>query len=177
MLTLSNVKQHLRIDFDEDDFYLHGLIDVATKTIEAETNRAIETITLTHILDGFDSTITLPEAPIQSVTSIRYHDQNRIEQTLPSTEYTVDSRKVFTEITPAYGKTWPTTTPAPQSVTVTYIAGYQPSNIPAPLKQAALMLIGSLYEQRENHVEGEALRYAPVGVKHLIRRYKVPVVV
>jgi len=171
MITLSEAKAQLVIDHTDDDSLIVSLIDSAVAMVSSYTCRILDVETRTQILDGFPAVITLDAAPLVSVTSIAYKDTDDADQTLSSSLYTVDSRDSYAKVTPVYGSDWPSTTAAPQSVTVTFQAGY--SSSPAPLKQAALMIVSSLYEQRENHITGTIIARVPVSAEWLMNPYRI----
>ena len=171
MITLAEAKAQLVVDHTDDDSLIVSLINSAEAMVASYTNRVMDTATKTMILDGFPSVITLDAAPFVSLTSIVYNDTDDAEQTLSASLYTVDARGTYAKVTPVYGADWPSTTAAPQSVTVTFVAGY--STPSEPLKQAALMYLSSLYEQRENHITGVMANKVPVSAEYLMQPYRI----
>lgn len=174
MITVAEVKSQSVIDHDDDDSLLSGFVVPAAESAVANfTNRVMDAAEQVQILDGFPPVITLEKAPYISITSIKYNDVDDVEQTLASSGYTVDSRGMYATITPVYGSSWPSTTAAPQSVTVTYQAGYD--SPPAALKQAALMIAASLYDLRENHIVGTTAASVPISAEYIMQPYRIPV--
>lgn len=93
----------------------------------------------------------IPRPPLQSVVSIQYVDQTGATQTLPATNYSVDTARMPGRVVPAYGMFWPFTLPSINSVTVQYQAGYgTPEQVPETIKLAIKMAVHQWYENRED---------------------------
>lgn len=92
----------------------------------------------------------IPRSPLQSVVSISYVDQAGRTQTLPASNYNVDTARKPGRVVPAYGLFWPFTLPSINSVTVQYQAGYgqAPNQIPATLRGAIRIAVHQWYEER-----------------------------
>lgn len=157
-LTLAEAKAHLRVDSTDDDAYISSLIIVARQYAETYTARAISLATYLFSLDEFpDGQIVLPNPPVQSIESITYIDADGVEQSLGEGSYDVDFNHEPCRIAPAFNTSWPGTRAVPAAVKITFTAGYpgvgsgsaEESTIPASIKQACLLMIGHLYENRE----------------------------
>jgi len=74
---------------------------------------------------GFE--IVLPVSSLQSVDSIKYLDNDGIQQTLAPSAYKVDNVSEPPRITPAWGTSWPTARNDFNSVELTFTAGYTAS--------------------------------------------------
>lgn len=178
-VSLAEAKKHCRIDTPEDDGLLTGYILGARQWAETYLRRALCTQTLELTLDCWPDEIVLPRPPHQSVTSINYVDGAGATQVLASSEYQVDlsSDSLAARIRPAYGKTWPTIRfDTFNAITVRYIAGYggNPSNCPDAIRSAILLLLGHLYEHREDVVIGTIATELPRGAKALLDPYRDP---
>lgn len=101
----------------------------------------------------FVSAFDLPLSPMQSVTSIKYLDENGTEQTLASSNYRVLNAGVETKrgrVELAYDETWPDTRPIEQAVTVTYVAGFGARNaVPWKYRQLIMAWVKELYDHRD----------------------------
>lgn len=153
VLGMSRVKEHLRVDGTQDDDLIRSYAQAAFDHIEGVTWRALVTQTLKLTLPRFATPILLPRDPIQSVDSVKYLDLNGDEQTLTVSDdwvaYT-DSNPV--QVRPAYQKSWPSARFVPDAIRVTFTAGYGTNvrDLPDSIVQAALLIIGDLFEHRES---------------------------
>ena len=173
-ITLDQAKDHLRVTIDDDDSLISELIISARVWTEVYLRRALLTQTWELYLDQFPDCIELPYSPIQSVTSVKYIDSDGAEQTLATSEYSVYEKKEPGLIVEAYDKTWPSTRSVKDAVTVQYIAGWQNAiNIPGTIKSAMLLLIGHLYENREQSIIGVQVNEIPFGIEALLHPHRV----
>lgn len=171
---------HLRLDTNDDQALVEGLIVTARMSVEEFTQRQLITATYTLKMDTFpssDCAIELPRPPLISLTSVAYLDASGVSQTLSSTtDYQSDLLSSPGRLLPAPGQVWPTTEyQRLNAVTIVYTAGYGAagSSVPRPLKQAMLLLIGQWYEHRENIVVGTIATELPMAVKMLCSPYRV----
>lgn len=177
-VTLAEAKTHLRIDVTDsaytiDDSYITTLIGVAREWCENYLDRSLIDKTLIQSYDDFTfgnmpvwgkdfkpiadymlPALALPGSPIRSVTSLKYTDINGIEQTLAATEYSLFVRNERGYLILGYGKSWPQIRPEPDAVRITYVAGYATvADVPVAIKQAILLMVGDLYENRSRQTE------------------------
>lgn len=184
-VTLCDARNHLRIEAfgyplaHPDDSYITALISVAREWCEQYIRRALATQTVNVVLDEFSDTMVLPITPVQSVTSIKYLDVAGVEQTLPSTVYYVDTFSGAVKLNP--NQVWPTVYNRDDVITIDYKAGYttgetlDPMPIPFPIRAAMLLIVGSLYENRQQDQMGSArITYnsLPLGVYNLLQPYR-----
>lgn len=162
-ISLAEAKAHCRVDADDSDGLIAGYILAARQHVETVCNRALISQTYDLFIDrgwpyyfDFDwrsnrRQIELPKAPAQSVTSISYVDSTGSTQILAANQYVVDVSTPIGRIEPAYGVSWPEVRCQPQAITVRFVAGYgsSPGDVPEPIRQAMLLLIGHWYESRE----------------------------
>ena len=122
-VSLDEAKDHLRVTASDDDVRITGYITAARKWVENYLGRALITQTWDKWLNQFpssypytalyiepetyhseDNIIEIQKAPLQSVTSITYTDENGVDQTLSTSIYTVDTDTVgFILLTIRYG--------------------------------------------------------------------------
>ncbi len=170
---LNDVKPHLRLYHSEEDAYLAGRIRAARQHVEwVLTKRALITQTLELTLRRWPDSgvIRLPQPPLQSVTHIKYIDSSNTEHIIEGGDlanYIIDTDSEPGEITPL--TSWPSVTlRKTAAIKVRYVAGYaSAADIPEPLIQGLLMLVGHFYENREIAVVGTSVIEIPFTVKAL----------
>lgn len=162
-VTLAEAKLHCKVDGNDDDTLITSLITAARLNAEHRTGRVLITQTWDITFDGFpDDSLDLPFPPLQSVTSITYLDSNGASQVLANTEYQVIINELSGRVVPAYGKAWPGTRPQPGAVTVRIVAGYGLAvAVPQSIKNWMLLIIGTLYAQREVVITGTIVQDSP----------------
>lgn len=172
-LSLAEAKAHCRVYGADDDGLLAGYIMAARAHAEVYTRRALMTQTLALTIDGGwpDDQIVLPKPPLQSVSSITYTDTTGAVQTLAADQYRVDATSHEGTIERAYGVTWPSVRDQSRTIVVTYVTGY--TQIPEPIRQALLLMVGHFYENREAVIVGQAPAELPLGVDALLFPYRV----
>lgn len=174
-LTVQEAKDWARITEDDDDATVERLVSAARAHVEELTGRALITQTWDFYLDAFPCWgITVPRPKLQTVTTLKYTDSNGVQQTLASSEYTVDARKEPGQIVPAYGKTWPSTRSVPNAVEIRFVAGYGTAadTVPFPLRQAIAVLVATMYENREA-LSDTVMPAVPMAFWQLIDQHRV----
>lgn len=169
-LTLTEVKEHLRVTFDNEDTLLTRLIAGAREAFERETGRQLLTATWRGFLDRFPlsdrEAIEVAKPPLSTLTSITYIDTSGVSQTWDAAAYTVEAfagpfagrGMVF----PKAEQLYPLTRRIPNAVTVNFDAGYgAAADVPDEIKEAMLAWIGHHYEHRELVVMGASPSLVP----------------
>ena len=162
----------------EDDL-LNSLITAARQYAEDYQGRAYLTQTWELWLDKFPSKdyIEIPLPPLQSVSSVKYHNTSDVEATFSSDDYFVDIKSEPGKVALNYSKTWPSTTLRPANgVCVEFVAGYgdAASDVPKKVKQAMFLLIAGWYEQRESFsMTGVNINPIPFAVDALLWQDRV----
>ena len=154
------------------DPLLNMYIAVARVHAEMVTQRQLLTATWKLVLDAFPgmslsgmsgisegrrfphNAIVIHKNPVQSVASIKYLDMSGVQQTMPSTDYVVDTTMEPARITPVFGKIWPIALPQIGSVEITFTAGYgAAADVPAGIKHWMLMRVDGLFKNRGETTE------------------------
>lgn len=171
-VTLSEVKAQAVIGHDLDDALLSVMISAAREHGESLTGRSWAPKTLEVVLDSFPSgAIELPASPVTAVLSIKYLDADGVEQTMPDTDYYVDTDSLVGRVVPK--DAWPETVERPNAVRVRYTAGFAAGSIPPALKQWLLIRVASLYAQRESLTAGNVSELSRSFVDGLLDPYTV----
>lgn len=170
-VSLPEAKKQTRCEFHtDDDALLTGLTAAATEWVERHTGRSLAEHTWTLTLDSFAEAIRLPMPPATGINSVTYIDADGATQTLASAVYRLYGAGGFDPfVRPAWSTCWPVTADGePDAVTIEYEAG---AACPTPVKQAILLLVSHLYENREASTEA-ALKDIPFGVDALLKDYR-----
>lgn len=180
-LDLEEVKDHLRIEHGrtEEDAYLTRLIKSAQNQVEEDTNRALTKRTLKVYFNEWpsndDESFELPYAPLTTGTkpSITYRDTDSSSVTVSSTVFKCDAESVPGKVIVDYNEEWPTATlHNVNPISIQYLCGYEQSTaVPQRLKQALLVLIADMYENRESLVVAHSYDTLPV-YRNLIKDYR-----
>jgi hypothetical protein len=172
---LAEAHLQCRIDTDDDDAHLTRCIQAAREWCEEYQGRAYLNQTLRMTLSdwpresaaerryrrtspyggyiggatGVWYKITLPRAPVQSISSITYVDRNGTTQTLAPALYQLNADAEPAVLLPAAGQSWPAVQPDTlAAIRITFLAGYGAvaTAVPARIKQAILLLVSHWYE-------------------------------
>jgi uncharacterized phiE125 gp8 family phage protein len=143
----------------EEATLIASLIIASRQMCEEYLFRAIGVQTLEMRSAGFPASngpIILP-SPIISVTSIKYLDSSRVEQTMDAADYIVSDAEPAMVVPVS---SWPGAYITPDSVRVVFSAGYDGGSSPATgrelprtIRTAILMQVADLYENREAQTE------------------------
>ncbi len=176
-VSLAEAKTHLRIDssFTADDDYITTLINVATSAAENYTNLAIMEQSWYLDIDAFPDYFNLLKGTLRVLTinSITYSDENNASQTLASSNYFADGSIKPARIYFAPDATIPSTYDKPNAVSVDFTLGFTAaSQVPAPIKQAVLLMVGTYYETRQT-VSDRTYKEIPQSAEFLLMPYRV----
>lgn len=174
-VTLAEAKIHLRVDNDDENSLITILIQAARELVEQRTGRSLINQTRVIKMDWFpdSDTIYLTNGPVSSVTTVKYYI-DEVLTTLDSAEYWTDFSSDIARIVVV--DSWPTTDDRPNSVEITYVSGYgaTSSTVPKPLKQAIYLILGHLYENRQQVIVGTggiSVAEIPYGAEMLMSSY------
>lgn len=176
-VTLAEVQQHLRLGTLDtaEQAEITLMVDAATEHAEAFCNRGFRSGTKTEQYDEFpssDTTALVLFADAQSVSSVSYYDTENAEQSYGTTRLVNRGGRSY--IYPAFGSEWPTDCgDKPFNITVTYV-DVDESSVPSSVKSAILLLVGDMYENRENSVTGQGVTHVKMSLtaERLLTPYK-----
>ena len=193
VLTVAEAKQHMRVDFDDDDGLIGGYIATAIQSIDGRDGwlgRALGEQTWELRLPAFcGSEIKTPLPPLIEAESVKYYDANDTLQTLFTGDYEVVGIGGFgkARVVLKTGKRWPSIAKRAESVVVRFRAGYitgaEPStpNVPEVIKQAVRLMVADSFEARGgNFVAGSSVdgigaeTYRRSSVQPVIERLLTP---
>lgn len=162
-VTLTEVRDHTRVEISDDDLLLQNQITAAREHLERATNRAFVTQTWKVVLDEFpdgNEPIVLPKPPLRAVNSVKYTTDDGTTSTFAASNYIVDTDSEPGRVEVKRNNNWPTETlQTANGVEVEFDAGYGgQSDVPQRIKQAILLLVAHWYENREAVTSGQENR-------------------
>lgn len=147
VITLPDARAHLRLTESAEDSVIQGFIDAASAYLDARDGvlgEALVTQTWRLAMDTPEE-VTLPLGPVQSIAAVQYIDAAGVTQTYSSSNY----RLVGSDLELATGAVWPVVADRKEAFWVDFVAGYgTATQVPATVKNAALMMIGEMYDAR-----------------------------
>jgi uncharacterized phiE125 gp8 family phage protein len=173
-IDLQEAKDHLRVDITADDALIGRQITAVRQVVEKMYDIALVNQTWDMYLNAFPGGhIEIPIWPLSSVTSVKYTDIDSVESTYSSANYIVDTVSRPGQIVLKTSASWPGDSLIEvNGVVVRFIAGYgaTAATVPYPVKQAILLLLGDLYENREETliVERATASAQQLGIVNLL---------
>jgi len=180
-LRLGDIKRHLRLStgYATEDKVFNILKKAARLKAEVFTNRKFINQTWYSYLDQWPSVdyIALPYPPLSTGTSpiLTYKDSEESTTTVSSTKYRADSASVPGRLVLGYGDDWPSETLwTVNPIRAEYVCGYGAlsTNMPEDITNAMLLMVGHMYENREDSIAGQGLTLIPEGSKALLYPYR-----
>jgi uncharacterized phiE125 gp8 family phage protein len=129
-VSLAEAKLHLRLDDIGGSHPHDGLIAVlitsAREFAEHYTHRALAGQTIEAVLDAFpgEEFIDLPLPPVASITSIKYDDEDDVEQTMSAADYSLSTYGDSRRVNLGADADWPGTYSKVEAVRIRYVTGY-----------------------------------------------------
>jgi uncharacterized phiE125 gp8 family phage protein len=179
-VTIAEAKTHLRITASDDDTYIANLITAIREYIELRVRRALITQTWNLYLDGWPAgtSIELPRPPLQATgVSVTYTDVDGTDTVFAATNYDVDTDSEPGRIVLGYGISWPSATLRPMNpIDVEFKAGFgdASTSVPEIYRQAMLIAISDLYENRESIVLTGAVPQSIPTLDRLLAIDRIP---
>jgi len=193
LVTVAEMKAHGRLDtIPEGDDFMEALVEAATARAQDITRRAFLTeawrLTMDNwpgaavdewwngVREGIPSTFEatsflIRKAPFLAVEAVWTVDEGGAETEWSSSNYFVTTEAGFGRVAKRQGEIWPLIVPPVRSVggiRIQFTAGYgtDPTDVPAPIRQAVKMIAQHLYENRE-------AQEIPNAAAMILSRYKV----
>lgn len=171
-ITLDDAKAQCRVSIDEDDVLLSDLITAAREAVETIMRMGLANQTYDMYLNNWWSgDLILPLPPLQSVTSIKYTDIDGTQTTWSSANYLVSTAQIPGRVVLKTNTSFPTDELREvDAIVIRFVTGYADAgDMPVLLKRAMLLMVGHLYENRENVTIGQgiAAMELPQGAKYL----------
>jgi len=173
-VTIAELKDHLAVTDGEFDSYIQHIGQAAREWVEDTTWRSLITQTWDQSFDRFETVMRLRNPPVSSITSVKYTDTSGTQNTVTSSVYELGEWDGVSTVRLQYQQTWPASVRGhADDVVVRYIAGYGASTaVPEVFKHAIKLLVGEMFEHRENVITGTIV--ARIGtLENLLRPYRV----
>lgn len=163
VVSLDNIKNHLRVSSDDENDYVTDIVTAATYAVERWTQRLLTvrtaTLRLTD-LPGAREPIELPGGAVASLTSVTADG-------VAITGGTVLGESPALLIPAA---DWPTVTGEGYPVIIIYQAGL--ATVPADLVHAVKMIAADMYDARSSTVEGPTNK-AMISAEYLMAPHRI----
>lgn len=187
-VSLAELKAHLRVDDDTEDALLTAMIRGAAGTAELYLGRSLITQTLRLGLDRWPAgraqvpwangprIVELAHPPVQSIASVMTYDDDDQPSVLDMGVYRLaNGSNDRARLILRKGLAWPTGLRANDAIEIDYVAGYgdTSADIPEPIRQGLLALIGFWFEHRDGAAWQMALPPLPVGAVSFWRPYRL----
>ena len=169
LLPLGIIRMHVRALDDSEDPLLGYYLDAAIDYLAQQTNRVLGSATATVVLDKDAASEVVSLHGLNDVTSVtvEYLKEDNTYETLDASEYVVHM---------AYPAKVDLTDATPDGISekgddvfrITVNCGMPLDCLPRQYHQAALLLVGHYYNQREAEVIGQITSELKEGVRRLI---------
>lgn len=168
-MALAEIKAHLRVDSATDDVQIMSIAAAAYTYIERLTGLVLAPRAATFLFDRFGHGLQLPLRPVAlNSIAITYLDSAGASQSYSTIR--VIERAGFTKIFPAIGSAWPVHACGEGVITVSAEVGSDTG--PDDVRQAAKLLIGHWYENREAAVSGVMSNLVALAVDELLAAHR-----
>jgi len=177
-VTLAEAKAHLRVDGTAEDTLVASLIVTSRLHVEAAVGLALITQGWSYFLDAWPAGagLKLPLRPVQSIAAVRLFDENAVVTTLDPATYLLDGAGAPPRLVRQGAIVWPKPGRVANGIEVAFIAGYgnAAADVPAPIRQAILLLTAHWYDHRSPIEIGQFARPVPDIVSELLAHYRSP---
>ena len=174
-ISIAEAKAHARIDTADEDAIVASLITTSRLTIEAALGLGLVSQDWRIRLDAVprSGVIDLPMRPLNAVLAVRVRDAAGGAVTLSASDYEVDAVSVPPRIalSPTVG-VLPGVRLGGLEIDATVGYGAAATDVPAPIRQALLMLVAHWYEHREPVAVGVTPARIPDTVDALLAPFR-----
>jgi uncharacterized phiE125 gp8 family phage protein len=172
-LSLADAKTFLRVEHDDDDAVIAGLIAAARGQIEALTRRALIVQSWRVTLDRWprDRRLSLRIAPLRAVLAARLFDAQGSAQPLDAASFGIDAAASIVLAPPGL----PRPGRAAGGIALDLELGFGPAaeDVPELLRHALRTLVAHWYDNRGLAAIGQSVALLPGSVAAMIASYRV----
>jgi len=172
-VALDEARAFVRVDDTTEDALLTTLIATARVHVESVTGRALITQTWRLVLDCWplDGVVALPVAPLLSLVSITGYLSGGTAVPVSSTGVTLDHSEARLLLPADFDP--PVLLRERGGIEIDFVAGYgaTSADVPAPLRQALLLLVAGWFENRDA-LASAGNGVPPAGLDLLLAPYR-----
>ena len=183
-VTLAEAKAHLRVDGTAEDTLIASLIVTSRLHVEAVAGLALVTQSWSWYIDAWPQgppgppghAVRLPLRPVQSIEAVRLYDEAGTATTLDPATYFLDGTAAPPRLIRHGAVAWTRPGRVANGIEIAFTAGYgnAAADVPAPIRQAVLLLVAHWYEHRSPLEEGAHPVPLPDMVSDLVAPYRAP---
>jgi uncharacterized phiE125 gp8 family phage protein len=173
-VTLATAKTHLRVEHTTDDALITTLISVAQDLVEAYTGAKLQPTTGHFYFDSFREFINLHAGPDLTINTaidgVTYINNDGVRTTVAASNYQLDGKGY-----PARLRMMSIPTDIKDEINVVRIdvsMGYTGDTLPDALIAAMLLIIGHLYENRQDVGQFKTFE-TPLASRYLMEPYRL----
>lgn len=174
-ISVAEAKAYLRVDGSSEDVLISSLILTSRLHIEAALGLALITQEWRLVLDRWPApgAVRLPLRPVQSVDEVRVFHADGASIIVDPGSYIVDTAGMPARlVSTAF---WPKPGRVANGIEIDLAAGYggAAEDVPAPIRQALLLLTAHWYEHRDPIEIGSGGGAIPADVSRLLKPYRL----
>lgn len=175
-VTLADAKFHARVDDANQNQAILALITAARGYVEQATGRVLIEQGWRIYRDDWPAAgvVRVRPSPLLQVDAVTVYDADGVPSVVPASDYEVDTALAPARIRMARGVV---VLPGREinGIEIDVTAGYGSGaeDVPAPLRQAILMLVAHWFENREAAQHGVAAAEVAHGVSRLVGPYRL----
>lgn len=171
-VSLAEVKDQLGIADTRSDGLLSRRIVEARQWAEGYTGRAFISQTREIRWNCFVDRHECPSA--LTVVSVKYIDTNGVEQTVATSDYTLDTYAFIPFVQSAYDVAWPYTRREPNAVRIQFTAGYGDTveAVPALIREQIILLVGHWTNRQPQLESGITVSRIPYAIRDILDNYR-----
>lgn len=163
-VTLTQIKQALKIDYNTDDQEILRIRDAAVAFVEEYTGVSLSPQKYTQYIDEWNKTF-LVHAPLVQINSVKYYNSSNALTTM--SDYFLirkDDPSIYINFSDKPGKALNT------EIEINYTAGY--AAVPASIQQLIIALTGLWYNNPEG-VSPISLQVVPLAAQMIMDEIKI----
>lgn len=182
-VTKAEAKAQLDVSYTNKDTQIDMLIAAATAHLDGWTGilgRCLCEQTWRQDFDRFNRCLRIPLAPVIDIDSVKYDDEDGVEQTVAEENYELLNDDIGPYVKFADTYSFPAISDQRPAVRVTYLAGYpnegtspnQTSTVPADIKHAILLMVRHWFDNPSAVNVGAPAMAMPMGVDALLAKHR-----